>query len=100
MSRQKRKEKTPLSHTAGAGVRGAGPGVSRALEGFVARERECGIDLGWESRAAPLVKGQPGTSLAVQWLRLHASNAGGTGSIPGQGTKIPHAAWQGQRIKF
>ena len=31
------------------------------------------------------------TSLAVQWLRLHASTAGGTGSIPGQGTKILHA---------
>ena len=25
-----------------------------------------------------------GTSLAVQWLRPHASNAGGVGSIPGQ----------------
>ena len=31
------------------------------------------------------------TSLAVQWLRLHASAAGGVGSIPGWGTKIPHA---------
>ena len=30
-----------------------------------------------------------GTSLAVQWLRLHASTAGGMGSIPGLGTKIP-----------
>ena len=30
-----------------------------------------------------------GTSLAVQWLRLHASIAGGVGSIPGHGTKIP-----------
>ena len=30
-----------------------------------------------------------GTSLAVQWLGLHASTAGGMGSIPGQGTKIP-----------
>ena len=28
----------------------------------------------------------------VQWLRLRASNARGVGSIPGQGTKIPHAA--------
>ena len=31
----------------------------------------------------------------VRWLRLHssiASTAGGTGSIPGWGTKIPHAA--------
>ena len=26
-------------------------------------------------------------SLEVQWLRLHASNAGGMGLIPGQGTK-------------
>ena len=32
-----------------------------------------------------------GTSLVVQWLRLHVSNVGGMGSIPGQGTKIPHA---------
>ena len=36
-------------------------------------------------------------SLVVQWLGLHASTAGGTGSVPGQGTKIPHAAWQGQK---
>ena len=25
----------------------------------------------------------------AQWLRLHASNAGGLGSTPDQGTKIP-----------
>ena len=28
-----------------------------------------------------------GTSLAVQWLRLHAPNAGGLVSIPGQGNR-------------
>ena len=28
-----------------------------------------------------------GTSLVVQWLRLHASSAGTPGLIPGQGTK-------------
>ena len=28
----------------------------------------------------------PRTSLVVQWLKLHAPNAGGSGSIPGQGT--------------
>ena len=32
-----------------------------------------------------------GISLAVQWLRLCDPNAGGAGSIPGQGTKTPHA---------
>ena len=36
-----------------------------------------------------------GTSLVIQWvIRAHASTAGGTGSIPGQGTKIPYATWQ------
>ena len=28
-----------------------------------------------------------GTSLVLQWLRLHAPNAGGLGSTPGQGTR-------------
>ena len=32
-------------------------------------------------------KNYPGTSLVVQWLGLHAPNAGGLGSIPGQGTR-------------
>ena len=41
-----------------------------------------------------------GTSLAVQWLRLCASNAGGAGSIPGRGTKmIPHATWRDPKKK-
>ena len=39
-----------------------------------------------------------GTSLVVKWLRLCASNAGDAGSIPGQGTKIPYATYQGQKI--
>ena len=34
--------------------------------------------------------------LVVQWLRLCISNAEATGSIPGQGTKIPHVAWYGK----
>ena len=29
----------------------------------------------------------------VRWLRFCASNAGDTGSIPGQGTKIPQTMW-------
>ena len=37
--------------------------------------------------------------MAVQWLRL-PSNAGGTGLIPSQGAKIPHALWpKNQNIK-
>ena len=43
--------------------------------------------------------GWGGTSLAVQWLRLYTSSAEGAGSIPGRGTKIPHAAWHGQKNK-
>ena len=47
-----------------------------------------------------------GTSPVVQWLRLHAPNEGGRGSIPGRGTgphmpqlKIPHVTtetWRSQ----
>ena len=37
-----------------------------------------------------------GTSLTAEWLRLHISNAGDMSSIPGWGTKIPHAMWCGQ----
>ena len=44
-------------------------------------------------------KKEPGNSLAVQWLRLQASTAGGTGLIPGWGTKIPYAARHDQRKK-
>ena len=40
-----------------------------------------------------------GTFLAVQWLRLHASTEGVTGSIPGWGSKIPQAVQCGQKKK-
>ena len=40
-----------------------------------------------------------GTSLAVQWLRLHDPDAGGTGSVPGGRTKILHAMRYGQEKK-
>ena len=38
--------------------------------------------------------------LMVQWLRLHASTAGGMGLIPDQGTKMPHVRdldWGGEK---
>ena len=36
-------------------------------------------------------------SLVVPWLRLLTPNAGGMGSIPRQGTKIPYVTWRGQK---
>ena len=36
----------------------------------------------------------------VQWLRLHASNAGGTGLVPDRGTEIRHATRCGQKKNF
>ena len=39
----------------------------------------------------------PRTPLVVQWLKLHSSNAGGSGSISGHGTKILYAKWHGQK---
>ena len=38
-----------------------------------------------------------GASLVVQWLRLQAASAGGTGMVPGWGTKISHAVQLGQK---
>ena len=40
------------------------------------------------------------TLLVDQWLRFHAHSSGDTGSIPGQGTKIPHAIWCGKKKKI
>ena len=45
-------------------------------------------DLGLENDS----KSKSGASMAVQQLRLHAPNAGATGSIPGWRTKFPNAA--------
>ena len=42
-------------------------------------------------------KDKRGNSLVVQWLRHQLSTSGGTGSIPGQGTKILHAVQGSQR---
>ena len=36
-------------------------------------------------------KNSVGTSLEIQWLKLHTSNAEGADLIPGQGIKIPRA---------
>ena len=41
-------------------------------------------------------KWSQGTSLVVQWLRLHIPSAGGLGLILGQGTISPHAATKTQ----
>lgn len=41
-----------------------------------------------------------GSSPVVQQLTLHASTAGATGSISGQGTEILHATKQGQKVFF
>ena len=40
-----------------------------------------------------------GTSLAVQWLGLLASNAGGAGLIPGRGIKILNATCMAKKLK-
>ena len=40
-----------------------------------------------------------GTSLVVQWFRLHASKAGDMGLIPGPGSKSPHATQPKNKIK-
>ena len=38
-----------------------------------------------------------GRTSLVLWLRLHTSNAGDAGLIPGWETRIPFATWCGQK---
>ena len=47
---------------------------------------------GWSDASICQKMPRIGTSLVVQWLRLHASTAGGAGLSPGQGTKVPQAS--------
>ena len=49
--------------------------------------------------AIPLIKKHFLRTSLVQWLRLHTSNAEGTGSVSGRGTKIPHAMPCSQKEK-
>ena len=56
------------------------------------RRKECGHYIS-------VVKQPYGTSLGVQWLRVHTSTTRGTGLIPDGGTKIPHATCSGQSKK-
>ena len=56
---------------------------------------ECNFSIKKKNTKKPTI----GTSLKVQWLRLHASSAGGVGLIPGGRTKIPHASQHSQKIK-
>ena len=51
----------------------------------------------WLDRTDWTGKASLGTSLVVQWLRLFASTDRGSGSIHGQGTKIPCATHCGQK---
>ena len=43
----------------------------------------------WKSKGQEVKVRILETSLVFQWLRLHTSNAGSTGSIPGRGTETP-----------
>ena len=44
-----------------------------------------------------LLRSNTGTSVVIQWWRFCVANTGGAGSIPGRGTKIPHAVGCSQK---
>ena len=72
---------------------------------FQSRRPFCPIRCSWASAAragthsrhptpCPSVLAQGGAPLPVRWLvKTSFSHAGGAGSIPGGGAKIPHASW-------
>ena len=76
----------PVGRTPGQGGRGPGPALP--LTGCVTGRNSLLLS---GLHFLHLLNEGIGTTLAVQWLRLRASNAEGTGSIPGRGTKIPRA---------
>ena len=52
----------------------------------------------WPREGAQELRGWPGKlQEGLHWFRLCALNAGDTGSIPGWGTKVPHALWCSQK---
>ena len=64
------------------------------LEGCMVRKMSFKVTL-YSSILKRYLESNGGTSLVVKWLRLRASTAGDSGSIPVRGTKIPHATWHG-----
>ena len=54
---------------------------------------------GWGGGSQYSFKGKWGTFLRAQWLRLHASNAGDMGLIPGQGTNSLYAITASEKTK-
>ena len=60
-------------------------------KGVISPDEEGDISTVWRTMLTSgiyILKGiEEGTSLVVHWLRLRAPNAGGLGSIPGQGTR-------------
>ena len=76
-----------------SGIQPGDPGLQSCKMGFQGcriRVRVCAFVCGWmfDLGRGQLVEDASGTSLVVQWSRLHASAAGNGGLIPGQGSCI------------
>ena len=74
----------------------AGLGTSGAVRRSILDPVVSGFQMFFRSKAISS-KRISGTPLAVQWLRLRASGAGGAGLIPDWGAAIPHATLHGQK---
>ena len=68
------------------------PSFSCSLSTGLHFERSTVLDRDGDGDWLSYQKFTRGPSLAVQWLRPCAPNVGGTGSIPGRGTKTPQTA--------
>ena len=68
---------------------------SHARKGTRVRRDPQPLVLGMQVDSEPEHRGLPWRSS----LRLHAANAEGTGSGPGQGTKVPHTMRHSLKIK-
>ena len=79
---------------------GCGQTIAVGVTESQTQSQRPGVPVCWEVRQSSARNTKNiGTFLAIQWLRIHASTAVGTGSMPAWRTKIQLAVWCGQKIK-
>ena len=100
-ARRAPREVLPTSSSPASPLQAIGWGLGQSTILFCPKDISLQFQIGGLSlaRTGREKKGKQRTSLVVQWLRLHASNAGDTGWIPGQGTNILHTVGSSQKKK-
>ena len=69
-----------------------------ATENKQTKKTKAQLKLGYTGNELIQIRSTDGRDFTIgQEVKTSCFTAGGTGSIPGQGTKIPHTMWGGQK---